>query len=376
MLVRSLLRLGSSSCRLVGSPGPVSSSSPLRAMMSSVGGQERVTATLIPGDGIGPEIVASMEEVFKAAAVPMDFEVYFLSEVHSALSAPVSTVVDSIQRNGLCLKGTLTTPSVSASGEADTLNIRMRRALDLYANVVKVQSVPGVRSKHQGIDLVVIREQLEGEYSCLEHESVPGVVESLKLITERKSLRIAKFAFDYAKRHGRKKVTCVHKANIIKLGDGLFMRCCEEISKLYPDIEFEKMIVDNCCMQLVSRPQQFDVMVMPNLYGNIIANLAAGLVGGAGIVPGEGYSPDAVVFEPGARHSYSEAAGKNTANPTAMLLAAANMLEHANLDSYGQRIKAAVARVLGEGKVKTKDLGGHSSTRQFTAAVVQSLPHA
>merc|ERR1712098_353681 len=264
----------------------------------------------------------------------------------------------------------------SASGEADTLNIRMRRALDLYANVVKVQSVPGVRSKHQGIDLVVIREQLEGEYSCLEHESVTGAVESLKLVTGKKSLRIAKFAFDYATKHGRKKVTAVHKANIMKLGDGLFLRCCEEISQLYPEIEFEKMIVDNCCMQMVSKPQQFDVMVMPNLYGNIIANLAAGLVGGAGIVPGEGYSPDAVVFETGARHSYSEAAGKNTANPTAMLLAAANMLEHANLDSYGQRIKAAVARVLGEGKVKTKDLGGHSSTRQFTAAVVQSLPHA
>merc|ERR1719431_1157200 len=225
---------------------------------------ERITATLIPGDGVGPELVASMEEVFKAAAVPVDFEVYFMSEVHSALSAPVTTVVDSIMRNGMCLKGNLTTPSFSASGEADTLNIRMRKALDLYANVVKVKNVPGVKTRHSNVDLVVIREQLEGEYSCLEHESVPGVVESLKVITERKSLRIAKFAFDYAKRHGRKKVTCVHKANIIKLGDGLFMRCCEEISKLYPDIEFDVMIVDNACMQMVSRPQQFDVMIVDN----------------------------------------------------------------------------------------------------------------
>jgi len=374
MFVRSLSRLGASSClRLAaGQHPPPLQLTGLRALMST---GDRVTATLIPGDGIGPELVASMEEVFKAAAVPMDFEVYFLSEVHSALSAPISTVVDSIQRNGLCLKGTLTTPSVSSSGEADTLNIRMRRALDLYANVVKVKSIPGVRSKHSGIDLVVIREQLEGEYSCLEHESVPGVVESLKLITERKSLRIAKFAFDYAKRHGRKKVTCVHKANIIKLGDGLFMRCCEEISKLYPDIEFEVMIVDNCCMQLVSKPQQFDVMVMPNLYGNIIGNLTAGLVGGAGIVPGEGYSSDAVVFEPGARHSYSEAAGKNSANPTAMLLAAANLLEHANLESYSRRITAAVMKVLADGRVKTRDIGGQATTRQFTSAVVQSLPH-
>jgi len=337
--------------------------------------QEKITATLIPGDGVGPELVASMEEVFKAAAVPVDFEVYFMSEVHSALSAPVTTVVDSIMRNGMCLKGNLTTPSFSASGEADTLNIRMRKALDLYANVVKVKSVPGVKTRHSNVDLVVIREQLEGEYSCLEHESVPGVVESLKVITERKSLRIAKFAFDYAKRHGRKKVTCVHKANIIKLGDGLFMRCCEEISKLYPDIEFDVMIVDNACMQMVSRPQQFDVMVMPNLYGHIIGNLAAGLVGGAGLVAGEGYSQDCVVFEPGARHSFSEGAGKNVANPTAMLLSAANMLEHASLNQYGDRIRNAVTKVLGDGKVKTKDLGGHSTTRQFTSAVVQNLAH-
>merc|ERR1712059_34703 len=192
-------------------------------------------------------------------------------------------------------------------------------------------------------------------------------------ITERKSLRIAKFAFDYAKRHGRKKVTCVHKANIIKLGDGLFLRSCEEISKLYPDIEFDVMIVDNACMQMVSKPQQFDVMVMPNLYGNIIGNLAAGLVGGAGLVAGEGYSQDCVVYEPGARHSYSEVAGKNVANPTAMLLSAANMLEHASLNQYGDRIRNAVTKVLEDGKVKTKDLGGHSTTRQFTSAVIQNL---
>ena len=224
--------------------------------------EDRVTATLIPGDGVGPELVASVEEVFKAAAVPMDFEVYFMSEVHSALSSPVRSVVDSISRNGICLKGILTTPSFSASGEADTLNIRMRIALDLYANVVKVASIPGVKSRHTDVDLVVIREQTEGEYSCLEHESVPGIVESLKVVTGRKSLRIAKFAFDYATKHGRKKVTAVHKANIMKLGDGLFLRSCIEISKLYPHIKFEEMIVDNCCMQMVAKPQQFDVMVI------------------------------------------------------------------------------------------------------------------
>jgi len=335
--------------------------------------EERRTATLIPGDGVGPELVASVEEVFKAAAVPMDFEVYFMSEVHSALSHPIQSVVDSINRNGICLKGILTTPSFSASGEADTLNIRMRNSLDLYANVVKVASIPGVKSRHSNVDLVVVREQTEGEYSCLEHESVPGVVESLKVVTARKSLRIAKFAFDYATKNGRKKVTAIHKANIMKLGDGLFLRSCEEISKLYPEIKFEQMIVDNCCMQLVANPQQFDVMVMPNLYGNIVVNLAAGLVGGAGLVAGEGYSQDCVVFEPGARHSYSEVAGKNVANPAAMLLCAANMLDHASLASHANIIRTAVQDVLGAGKVKTKDLGGHATTRQFTAAVVQSL---
>ena len=278
-------------------------------MLMSTRAEERITATLIPGDGVGPELVASVEEVFRSISVPVDFEVYFMSEVHSALSTPVDTVVDSIARNGLCLKGILTTPSVSATGEPDTLNIRLRRSLDLYANVVKVQSVPGVKARHgpsanpptDPVDLVVIREQTEGEYACLEHESVSGVVESLKVVTAKKSLRIAKFAFDYATKHGRKKVTAIHKANIMKLGDGLFLRSCREISELYPHIQFDEMIVDNACMQMVSRPQQFDVLVMPNLYGNILANLAAGLVGGAGLVAGEGYSKECAVFEPGAR---------------------------------------------------------------------------
>merc|ERR1719239_1928352 len=335
-------------------------------MMMSTRAEERITATLIPGDGVGPELVASVEEVFRSISVPVDFEVYFMSEVHSALSTPVDTVVDSIARNGLCLKGILTTPSVSSTGEPDTLNIRLRRSLDLYANVVKVQSVPGVKARHgplanppsDPVDLVVIREQTEGEYSCLEHESVSGVVESLKVVTAKKSLRIAKFAFDYATKHGRKKATAIHKANIMKLGDGLFLRSCREISELYPHIQFDEMIVDNACMQMVSKPQQFDVMVMPNLYGNILANLAAGLVGGAGLVAGEGYS---------------EEAGKNVANPAAMLLCAANFLDYACLNDHASRVRNSVLEVLREGRVKTKDLGGHATTRQFTAAVVQGM---
>jgi len=336
--------------------------------------KERVTATLIPGDGVGPEMVNAVEEVFKAAGVPMDFEVFFLSEVHPAQSVPVSTVVESIARNGLCLKGILQTPAYATEG-MEPFNIQMRKELDLYANVIKVTSIPGVACKHHNVDLVVIREQTEGEYSCLEHESVEGVVECLKVVTAEKSYRIAKFAFDYATKFNRKKVTAVHKANIMKLGDGLFLRCCEEISRLYPNIEFERMIVDNACMQMVSKPQQFDVLVMPNLYGNIIANVATGLVGGAGLVAGEGYSKNAVVFEPGARHSFSEAVGKNVANPTALLFCAANLLDHASLHFYGKMVRESVYKVLKAGKVKTQDLGGYATTKQFTKAVIQNLKH-
>jgi len=335
--------------------------------------KERVTATLIPGDGVGPELVSSVEEVFKAAGVPMDFEVFFLSEVHPQQSHPVETVIDSISRNGLCLKGVLQTPAYATIEGEDSMNMKMRKSLDLYANVVKVMSYPGVKCKHQDVDLVVIREQTEGEYSNLEHESVPGVVESLKVVTAKKSHRIAKFAFDYATKHGREKVTVVHKANIMKLGDGLFLRSCEEVSRLYPNIKFERMIVDNACMQMVSNPQQFDVLVMPNLYGNIISNVATGLVGGAGLVAGEAYSKDCVVFEPGARHSFGEAVGKNVANPAALLFCASNLLDHARLHHYGGMIRESVYRVLEARKVRTKDLGGYATTRQFTAAVISNL---
>lgn len=214
------------------------------------------------------------------------------------MSSPLEDVVASIRKNKICLKGILATPDYSRTGELQTLNMKLRNELDLYANVVNIASLPGVKTRHQGIDAVVIREQTEGEYSALEHETVPGVVECLKVITETKSLRIAKFAFDYAVKHNRKKVTAIHKANIMKLGDGLFLRSCEKMAKLYPRIHFEKMIVDNTTMQLVSNPHQFDVMVAPNLYGNIIDNIASGLVGGAGVVNGASYSAEHVVYEP------------------------------------------------------------------------------
>lgn len=333
----------------------------------------RTTCTLIPGDGVGPELVYSVQEVFKAVNVPVDFEPFFLSEVNPALSSPLENVVASIKKNRICLKGILATPDFSRTGELQTLNMKLRNELDLYANVVHVVSLPGVKTRHQGIDAVVIREQTEGEYSALEHETVPGVVECLKVITEKKSLRIAKFAFDYAVKHNRKKVTAVHKANIMKLGDGMFMRSCEKIAKLYPRIQFEKMIVDNTTMQLVSNPHQFDVMVTPNLYGNILDNIASGLVGGAGVVAGASYSAEQVVYEPGARHTFSEAVGKNVANPTAMLLCASKMLRHINLTNYSQQIYTAIQNVLKAGKVRTKDLGGNASMSEFTKAVINNL---
>ncbi|KAK0183244.1 hypothetical protein PV327_001303 [Microctonus hyperodae] len=333
----------------------------------------KTKCTLIPGDGVGPELVVSVQQVFKAANVPVEFEPYFLSEVNPTLSAPLEQVSGSIARNKVCLKGILATPDFSHTGELQTLNMKLRKDLDLYSNVVHVKSLPGVKSRHQNVDCVIIREQTEGEYSALEHESVTGVVECLKIVTARKSQRIAKFAFDYAVKNKREKVTCVHKANIMKLGDGLFLKSCSEIAKLYPKIQFETMIVDNCTMQMVSNPHQFDVMVTPNLYGNIIDNIASGLVGGAGVVAGASYSPECVVFEPGARHTYSEAVGKNVANPTAMLLCSVKLLNHINLKRYATQIREALNQVLNDGKVRTKDLGGQSSTSDFTQAVISCL---
>ncbi|RVE48253.1 hypothetical protein evm_007110 [Chilo suppressalis] len=333
----------------------------------------RIKCTLIPGDGVGPELVYSVQEVFKAAGIPVDFESFFFSEVNPTLSAPLEDVVNSITRNKICIKGILATPDFSHTGELQTLNMKLRNALDLYANVVHVKSLPNVKCRHHDVDCIIIREQTEGEYSALEHESVPGVVECLKIITAAKSERIAKFAFDYAVKMGRKKVTAVHKANIMKLGDGLFLRSCEEMAKLYPRIQFEKMIVDNCTMQMVSNPNQFDVMVTPNLYGNIVDNLASGLVGGAGVVAGASYSAECAVFEQGARHIFSGAVGKNIANPTAMLLCSANLLSHVNLPTYSRMIKNAINTVLKDGKVRTKDLGGQSTTKDFTYAVIHCL---
>uniref|UniRef100_A0A673U8D3 Isocitrate dehydrogenase [NAD] subunit, mitochondrial n=1 Tax=Suricata suricatta TaxID=37032 RepID=A0A673U8D3_SURSU len=332
--------------------------------------------TMLPGDGVGPELMHAVKEVFKAASVPVEFQEHHLSEVQNMASEEkLEQVLSSMKENKVAIIGKIHTP-MEYKGELASYDMRLRRKLDLFANVVHVKSLPGYKTRHNNLDLVIIREQTEGEYSSLEHESARGVIECLKIVTRTKSQRIAKFAFDYATKKGRGKVTAVHKANIMKLGDGLFLQCCEEVAELYPKIKFETMIIDNCCMQLVQNPYQFDVLVMPNLYGNIIDNLAAGLVGGAGVVPGESYSAEYAVFETGARHPFAQAVGRNIANPTAMLLSASNMLRHLNLEYHSNMIADAVKKVIKVGKVRTRDMGGYSTTTDFIKSVIGHLhPH-
>ncbi|CAH8437359.1 unnamed protein product [Dicrocoelium dendriticum] len=303
--------------------------------------------------------------------VPIDYEEIQLSGLQGSKATDLDAAVASLNRTKVGLKGIIRSPIDSL--EVDTLNMRMRRMLDLYATVVHIRSLPGVPTRHGKLDFVIVREQLEGEYSSLEHESIPGVVESLKITTRKNCERIAKFAFDYAVRNGRTTVTAVHKANIMKLGDGLFLETCQNVSHLYPRVKFTSMIIDNCCMQLVSRPQQFDVMVMPNLYGNIVHNLAAGLVGGAGVVPGVCFGPDVALFEPGTRHSYTAASGRDIANPTAILLATCRLLRHINLTEYGNRLESAVHQVLRSGQALTADIGGQATTTQFTESLLSHL---
>uniref|UniRef100_A0A8D3ECT7 Isocitrate dehydrogenase [NAD] subunit, mitochondrial n=1 Tax=Scophthalmus maximus TaxID=52904 RepID=A0A8D3ECT7_SCOMX len=326
--------------------------------------------TMVPGDGVGPELMTAVKDVFKAGDVPVEFEEFHLSEVQNMASEEkLEQVLTSMKTNKMCI-----CTCIFSFFLLLTLPCPFpRRKLDLFANVVHVNSLPGYSTRHNNLDLVIIREQTEGEYSSLEHESVTGVIECLKIITRVKSRRIAKFAFDYATKKGRSKVTAVHKANIMKLGDGLFLQCCAEVAQLYPKIKYETIIIDNCCMQLVQNPYQFDVLVMPNLYGNIIDNLAAGLVGGAGVVPGESYSAEYAVFETGARHPFAQAVGRNIANPTAMLLSAANMLRHLNLEYHSQMVSDAVKKVIKQGKVRTGDLGGYASSDEFTRAVIANL---
>jgi isocitrate dehydrogenase (NAD+) len=329
------------------------------------------TITLIPGDGIGPEVTEAVLRILGAAGVQIEWDrqeagVTAFERYKTAL--PVE-LLDSVKRTRVALKGPVTTPI----GEGFTsVNVGLRKALDLYANLRPVWSMSGVPSRFSGIDLVIVRENTEDLYSGLEHEVVPGVVESLKIISEKASRRIAEFAFRHARANGRRKVTAVHKANIMKLGDGLFLRSVRDVARQYGDIAYDERIVDAACMQLVMKPETFDVLVLPNLYGDIVSDLCAGLVGGLGVVPGANLGHEAAVFE-AVHGSAPDIAGKNLANPTALLLSALLMLDHLGETAAAQAIRRALERVLGTGAVRTRDLGGTATTAEFTTAVCKAL---
>jgi isocitrate dehydrogenase (NAD+) len=327
--------------------------------------------TLIPGDGIGPEVTAAVVRVLEAASVAIDWERHDagLAAVERTGRTLPAELLDSIERNGVALKGPITTPI----GEGFTsVNVGLRKALDLYTNLRPVRNLPGVSSRYQNVDLVIVRENTEDLYAGLEHEVVPGVVESLKIITAKASTRIAVFAFEYARRRGRRAVTAIHKANIMKLGDGLFLESVRAVAAAQTGIAYDEKIVDAACMHLVMRPEQFDVLLLPNLYGDIVSDLCAGLVGGLGLVPGANIGERAAVFE-AVHGSAPDIAGRNIANPTALLLSALMMLEHIGEAEAGARIGAALDQVLRDGRVRTPDLGGSATTSAFTDEIVRRL---
>ncbi|GAA90113.1 isocitrate dehydrogenase (NAD(+)) idh1 [Aspergillus tubingensis] len=337
----------------------------------------KYTVTLIPGDGIGAEVAESVKTIFKADNVPIEWEQVDVSGVDTGNKHSEELFKESIaslRRNKLGLKGILFTP-VERSGH-QSFNVALRQELDIFASIVLIKNIPGYKTRHENVDLCIIRENTEGEYSGLEHQSVQGVVESLKIITRAKSERIAKFAFGFALANNRKKVTCIHKANIMKLADGLFRSTFHKVAENYPTLEVNDMIVDNASMQAVSRPQQFDVMVMPNLYGGILSNIGSALVGGPGVVPGCNMGRDVAVFEPGCRHVGLDIKGKDQANPSAMILSGSMLLRHLGLDDHANRISKAVYDVIGEGKTRTRDMGGQATTHEFTRAVLDKMEAA
>ena len=320
---------------------------------------------------MGPEVAEATRKIVEAGGAQIRWEeVSARPEIERRGAGYVKDeAIASVRKNGLALKGPMATPVAEGP---PSINVGLRKALDLYANLRPVKNLPGVKSRFEGVDLVIVRENTEDLYAGLEHEVVPGVVESLKIITERASTRIGRFAFEYARRHGRKKVAAVHKANIMKQSDGLFLNSVRKVSQEFAGIEYREVIVDNACMQLVLNPNQFEVMVMPNLYGDVVSDLCAGLVGGLGLVPSGNIGDQAALFE--AVHGTApDIAGKGIANPTALLLSAVMMLRHMGEQAIADRIQAAVEKVYIEGKWTTKDVGGNATTAEFAKAVVGAM---
>lgn len=330
----------------------------------------RFMVTLLPGDGIGPEMMRHVKTIFKIGGMPIDFEEINLDSMNENFEK-VEEAITSIKRNGIALKGNIETREHSRYFKSR--NVELRHRLNLYANIVHIRSQPGVHTRHKNIDLILIRQNTEGEYSSIEHETVPGVVECLKVVTRNKCDQIARYAFNFAVQNNRKKISCVHKANIMKVSDGLFLKVAREVSKEYPDIEFEDIIIDNCSMQLVSNPWQFDVLLLPNLYGAVLTNIACGLVGGPGLTSGVNLGDEYAVFETGARNTGKAMTGKNIANPIAVINASADLLQHLRLESYALTIRNAINKVLNDARIHTPDIKGQYSTTDVVNFIVDDI---
>ena len=329
------------------------------------------TITHIPGDGIGPEVSNAVKQILQAAGVDIAWEeIPARAELERrGTDFMRSGVVESIRKNRVALKGPLAT---AVAGGPPSINVGLRKALDVYANLRPVKNLQGVKSRFENVDMVLVRENTEDLYAGLEHTVVPGVVESLKIITEKASTRIARFAFEYARKHGRKKIHAIHKANIMKLSDGLFLTSVRAAAPEYPEIEYKELIVDNACMQMVLNPQQFDMLLLTNLYGDIMSDLAAGLVGGLGLVPSGNIGEGVAVFE--AVHGTApDIAGQGIANPTALLMSGIMMLDHLGETDAARRIEKALHEVYREGKFLTRDVGGRATTAEFSKAIVRSM---
>ncbi|KYR00648.1 isocitrate dehydrogenase (NAD+) [Tieghemostelium lacteum] len=322
--------------------------------------------TLIPGDGIGPEIADSVKKIFSAAKVPIEWDTVNVN----AQTGVSDEIIDSIRKNKVGLKGPLATPIGTGH---QSLNLALRKTFNLYANVRPCVSIPGFKTRYDDVNTVVIRENTEGEYSGIENQPVKGVAQSIKIITKEASARVANYAFQYALANGRKKVTCVHKANIMKQSDGMFVKTCREVSTRYPSIQYEEMIVDNNCMQLVMSPSKLDVMVLPNLYGDIVSDLCAGLIGGLGLTPSGNIGENGTAIFEAVHGTAPDIAGKGLANPSALLLSGIMMLRHMGLTTHADNIEKAVLTTIAEGKATTKDLGGNAGTQAYTDAVCAKL---
>ncbi|HJX84749.1 MAG TPA: isocitrate dehydrogenase (NAD(+)) [Candidatus Angelobacter sp.] len=327
--------------------------------------------TLIPGDGIGPEVTGAAVRILEAAGVKIDWETTNAgAEAFEKYQEYIpKELTASLERTGVGLKGPVTTP---IGGGFASINVTLRRQFELYANFRPIKNLPSMPTRYPSVDLAIVRENTEGEYSGIEHEVVPGVVEALKIITRKASTRIAKFAFEYARREKRKRIHAVHKANIMKMSDGLFLRCTREIAAGYPEITYGEHIIDNTCMQLVMNPYQYDVLVMPNLYGDIISDLCAAFVGGLGLVPGANLGEQCAVFE-AVHGSAPDIAGKDLANPTAVVQSSVLMLRHLGEIEAADKVHAALEKTYKEKLHLTRDVGGQSGTSKFTDAVIANM---